>query len=146
MKLISPPHEFFLKDPKLCILGLHDSDLVSLLKEKKLQDRPGSSWFTSGDFAVVRMEPLNNNESVIVHVYIATEFQQQRLLKYIVVDIVKYLKENTKYTKIFVPIPSPCSHVVRTMAPLGFSLEGVLPKSISWRNRQVDLIYYTRTI
>lgn len=145
LKEIPVPNQFFLRDPELCLQGLHDSDLKSLKETKQLQDRPDSKWFeVDNKIAVVRMEP--NDRSVIVHVYIATQFQKQNLLKFIVVDIINYLMENTNYLKIIVPIPKTCQHVIRTMKPLGFKKEGTFKGAISWRNEQVDLIYYTRQI
>jgi hypothetical protein len=150
IKLIDAPHEFFLDDPALCLQGLPDCDLYSLKEVKKLTDRPSSQWFgvygpDEVMIAVVRMEP-HTDTSVITHLYIATQFQQLKLLKYIFVDIVNYLKEHTPYTSITVATPHVCEHVIRTMKPLGFVLEGRIPQKLMWRNKRVDLLYYKRKI
>jgi hypothetical protein len=147
LKKIATPNQFFLDDPKLCIQSLSDCDLFALHEHKTLCDRLDSTWFEVGEerIAVVRMEPYKKS-SVTVHVYIATKYQAQHLLKYIFLDVVNYLKENTKYTSIVVPIPSSCNHVIRTMKPLGFVLTGLLSKKLVWRNNKVDLLYYTRNI
>ena len=144
LKEIGPPNEFFLRDPKLALKGLHDSDLVSLHKENKLQSRPESKWFTLEDRAVIRMEPCN--DSVIVHAYLSTEHQYLGFLKQVEQQIFEYLRENTKYTKMIVPVPESCFHVIVAMKNLGFKYSGRITKKMTWRNKQVDLLYYTKEI
>lgn len=142
-------NKFFIADPKLCLMGLQDSDLVSLHKYQSIQEREGSVWyeirFLKELLAVVRMEP-HSLEAVTVHLYVATRHQGKKLLKYMATDVIEYLTHNTDYEKIIVPIPSPCKHVIRTMKPLGFKLEGCLSKALNWRNHKVDLLWYARNI
>ena len=149
IKEIDPPHEFFLNDPKLAIQGLPDQDLLHLHTEQKLARRPESTWYgvylKLDMIAVLRMEPLDN-QSVIIHTYLATQYQQSHLLKYVFIDTVHYLKEHTQYTKIVIAIPEPCTHVVRTMEPLGFKYMGTIEKKLTWRNAVVNLLHYSREI
>lgn len=145
LKEIAPPHEFFLNDPKLSLLALHDSDLASLHKNKKLVERPNSTWYMTGNIGVIRMEP-QNEEEVSVHLYIRSDLHGQGLLKYATIDIVNYLLENTHYSVMVVPIPKSCKHVIRHMKPLGFKKTSTIRKGISWRGEQVDLMVYKREI
>jgi hypothetical protein len=145
---IGPPHEFFLSDPKLALQGLPDIDLHNLHTENKLVDRPESKWcgvyLKQNMIAVLRMEPLGH--SVSIHAYIATKYQQMQLLKYIFIDTVNYLKEHTSYTTMVIAIPEPCTHVVRTMKPLGFKYMGTIKNQLIWRNATVNLLHYSRKI
>ena len=138
--------EFFLNDPELCLLGLHDSDLVALQETKLLQDRSNSKWYKIGNnLATVRMEPKSDT-NIFVHVYISSEHRAKGLLRFIYVDIVNYLLNNTKYAIISVPVPKSCTHVLKAVEALNFDLKKVIPKSLTWRNKKVDLLHFEREI
>ena len=149
IKEIEPPNDFFLNDPKLAIQGLPDIDLHSLHTEKKLVHRPGSTWYgvylKADIIAALRMDRIDEY-TVNIHAYLATQYQQMHLLKYIFIDTVNYLKEHTQYTVMVIATPEPCTHVVRTMKPLGFKYTGTIKKKLIWRNAVVNLLHYSREI
>lgn len=141
--------EFFQNDPALCILSLHDSDLVSLYKTKQLNERPKSKWhgIYHGDelIATVRTEKYTD-DIVITHMYVSTEYRNQGLLKYLYTDLVAHLLDHTQYKKILVPVPKPCQHVVQAITKLGFELKNTIPKALTWREQIVDLLHFERDI
>lgn len=138
--------QFFLNDPKLCLLGLADKELISLVEHGQVDELSKQSFwqavFKDGEIvAVIKSEELNPTD-LIVHIYVASKLHGKHALRSIADDFIA----STCYKKIVVPVPSCCDHVLRTLGPLGFKRTSVMSQAILWREKKVDLIIYEKAV
>ena len=137
--------KFFTEDPKLCYLGLPDEDLVSLYQHEELLWSQTSQVFgiTENDklVSIVKWEYFTKN-TINLHMYVGTAFQGKKSLD--IANFVKeYLRDNTKYLKVLLMVPSTCEHVTNFAKYFGFELEGNITKSYTWRNTLVDILIFS---
>jgi hypothetical protein len=137
---------FFLSDPKLCELSFHDSELDAIkLGHSYEPSDPNAKFFGlffEGNLGcVVRWERFTET-AVSVHPYLLTVLQKQGVFGSLHGIIKDWFVRNTFFTKLVVFAPAPCVAVHKAAKTAGMVQEGLLTKTIKWRNELVDLHIY----
>jgi|ERR1700679_2817861 len=142
---LSDFNEFLIADPKLCYLGLCDQSL-DYLYHKKTVIIPETSVlygiYIDDTLSCVIQSDFWSNICTIFHMYVSTNMQHTGLTRKIQALMRDYIKDNTKYRKALLYIPSVCEHVIITAKAFGLKYEGTITNCMEWRQNIVDLVIY----
>lgn len=142
---LSEVNEFLLNDAKLCYQGLSDVAMDYLYHTGSiLLESTSKVYGTFKNNILIAYVQVDwwSDICANVHFYLSTHLQHTGEIRKIVKNMRQYVKENTKYTKVITQVPGPCEHVKVAVKAYGMKLEGIITKSIVWRQEPVDLEIY----
>lgn len=140
-------NHFFMTDPQVSYLGLPDEDLVSLATTGKYILAEGSVIYGVEEeeegklIGLIKIE-LFTSVTANVHFYLHSSLHKSGKLREVREFFYKYFQEETNIEKVIVVAPATCKHVHGPAERFGFKLEGVLTKSLVWRQELVDMYIY----
>ena len=136
---------YFLDDPKLCWIGLPDSELAILYNENKYDMSTNSKYFgimKNNELVCVVKYEMFSYLALCVHPYVSTKLRGKGLSKDIFDYIKKELIRMTGFKKVVITVPEPCVHVCKAIEKYGAVQEGRIKEIVLWRLKPVDLLFY----
>lgn len=140
---------FFIEDPRLAYLALSDTDLTQLHEEKRLGKSYNSAYFkvTKKDeiVSIIKCEKFSEL-AACTHLYIKSKYHHTGLYPKVCDLLVNHILAVTDFKKIILTVPKPCEHVGRAAVKYGMRLGAELENIVIWRQKPVNLLYYTLDI
>jgi hypothetical protein len=138
-------NDFFKNDPQLAYLGLSDMALDYLYHKGTIIVSDEALLFgvysDNELIAHLQAEPWSD-VCVNMHMYVSTKLHHSGTIRQVKDQMIKYLLDNTRYSKAVLFIPSACPHVIEVAKAFGLNHEGTISNCMVWRQKVVDMVIY----
>lgn len=138
-----------LSDPQFYEVALPDEEIAAIEDGRVDEIISTSHWLTLSDdkklYGLTRVDYMTSVTSS-VHGYLKPKYWGTSISAQFAPLVETWFRENTNIHKLVALSPKCCTHVLQSVARMGYEIEGLLVGAIYWRGKIEDLVILSKFI